>query len=85
MDCVSEVRPLAGHRLFLRFRDGAAGELDLARHVRFDGVFAPLTDPTVFAQATVDPDWGSVTWPGGADLCPDVLRSWLSEGQLAAE
>ena len=71
--------------MFLRFRDGAGGEVDLARHVRIDGVFAPLVDPTVFAQARVDPDWGSVTWPSGADLCPDVLRTWLSEGRFAAE
>ena len=72
------------HRLFLRFADGAAGEVDLAPRLRFDGVFAALCDPAAFAQVRVDRDWGSVAWPGGADLCPDVLRIWLSQGRAAA-
>lgn len=85
MNEVVEVRHLGAHRLLLRFADGAAGEVDLAPRLRFDGVFAPLRDPAVFGQARVDPDWGSVAWPGGADLCPDVLRQWLTQGRVAAE
>lgn len=29
------------------------------------------TDPALFAQVRVE--GGTVTWPNGADLCPDVL------------
>ena len=39
----------------------------------FEGVFEPLRDPAYFAQVHVDPDLGTVTWPNGADLDPDVL------------
>lgn len=85
MNEIVEVRHLGAHRLFLRFGDGATGEVDLAKRLRFDGVFAPLRDPAAFAEARIDPDWGSVAWPGGADLCPDVLRGWLLEGRVAAE
>jgi hypothetical protein len=59
---ITEVRPLGEHRLFLRF----------------DGVFAPLADPSFFAQAKVDGELGTIVWPNGADLCPDVLHSRLT-------
>jgi hypothetical protein len=84
MNELVEVRHLGGHRLFLRFADGAAGEVDLGTRLRFDGVFARLRDPAAFRQARIDPDWGSLAWPGGADLCPDVLHAWLNEGRAAA-
>jgi len=36
-------------------------------------VFAPLRDPGAFAQVRVDPETGTITWPDGADLAPEVL------------
>jgi len=85
---VIEVRPVGGYRLFLRFGDGAAGEVDLAATLRFDGVFEPLRDPTYFAQVRVNPDLGTIVWPNGADLDPDVLHRQLTgqplPGQSAA-
>lgn len=85
MDEVVEVRHLGGHRLFLRFADGAEGEVDLGSRLRFDGVFAPLRDPAAFGRVRLDPELGTVVWPSGADLCPDVLRGMLEQGRAAAE
>jgi hypothetical protein len=70
---VVEVRPLGGYRVHLRFEDGIQGELDLARLIRFRGVFAPLEDEREFARVQVDPELGTIAWPNGADLDPDVL------------
>jgi len=70
---IVEARPLGGYRLHLRFEDGVEGEVDLGRMLRFQGVFAPLRDPQQFAQVSVDQDLGTVVWPNGADLDPDVL------------
>lgn len=70
---IIEARPLGGHRLFLRFEDGTEGEVDLDGMIRFEGVFEPLRDPHEFAQVSVDPELGTVVWPDGADLDPDVL------------
>ncbi|PYN20700.1 MAG: DUF2442 domain-containing protein, partial [Candidatus Rokuibacteriota bacterium] len=39
---VVEVRPLEGYRLYLRFEDGAEGEVDVSGLVPFEGVFALL-------------------------------------------
>jgi hypothetical protein len=46
--------------------------------VRLDGVFAPLLDPAKFAEVRLNPDLGTVCWPNGADLDPDVLYAWVS-------
>jgi len=71
-------RPLPGHRLHLRFADSSEGVVDLARHLKFSGIFEPLKDPDYFAKVRVDPELGTVTWPNGADLDPDVLYSQLT-------
>lgn len=75
---VIEAKPLAGSRLWLRFEDGLAGEIDVAMLVPFEGVFAPLRDPALFARLEVNSELGTVVWPNGADLDPDVLYGLLS-------
>lgn len=61
------------YRLHLRFADGVAGDVDLERLIRFDGVFAAIRSPDVFAAVRVDPELGTIVWPNGADLDPAVL------------
>ena len=70
---IVEVRPLGGHRLYLPFEDGVAGEVDVADLISFDGIFAPLQDERRFGEVQVDRELGTMRWPGGADLDPDVL------------
>ncbi|MGH7356276.1 MAG: DUF2442 domain-containing protein [Candidatus Rokuibacteriota bacterium] len=70
---VVEVRPLGGYRLFLRFEDGAEGEVDVSRLISFEGIFASLRDPARFAEVGLLRDLGTIGWPNGADLDPDVL------------
>jgi hypothetical protein len=59
--------------LHLQFEDGIEGVVDLASNLSFRGVFEPLRDPACFARARVDPQLGTMVWPNGADLDPDVL------------
>jgi hypothetical protein len=70
---IVEAEPLEGHRLKLRFEDGATGVVDVSRCVTLSGVFAALRDPTEFAKVNVNAELGTVCWPCGADLDPDVL------------
>lgn len=70
---VIEVTPLDGYRLRLVFEDGATGEVDVAELIEFRGVFAALREKAAFDQVRVDPELGTVVWPGGGDLNPDVL------------
>jgi hypothetical protein len=76
------VTALEGHRLHLRFEDGAEGEVDVAALVRFTGVFAPLEDAGYFAQVTLDRDLGSIHWPNGADIDPLVLYCRITGAPL---
>jgi hypothetical protein len=72
---ITEVRPLDDYRLFLRFEDGVEGVVDLADMIRFEGVFAPLKDREKFLEVFVNSEIGTICWPNGADLDPDVLYS----------
>jgi hypothetical protein len=79
---IVEAKPAGDHRLFVRFDDGTTGILDIAGLTQFDGVFSALQDPSYFAQVRVDAELGTVVWPSGADLCPDVLYARLTGQQL---
>ncbi len=59
-------------RLRVRFSDGLVRELGF-QDVFTDGVLEPLNDATVFAQVEVDDVAGTVSWPNGVALDPDVL------------
>ena len=75
---IVEVRSVGDHRLYVRFEDGVAGELDFAGRLRFEGVFAELRDPAAFARVGIHPELGTLVWPNGADLDSDVLHADLS-------
>jgi hypothetical protein len=81
---VVEAKVLSGYRVYLRFEDGVAGELDLGNMIKFVGVFAKLRDQSEFAKLHVDPDAGTIVWPNGADLDPDVLYSAVSGEPIEA-
>jgi hypothetical protein len=70
---VVAAKALGDCRLYLRFEDGVEGTVDLKPHLSFRGVFEPLRDPPYFARVRVDAGLGTVVWPNGADLDPDVL------------
>ncbi|MFZ1994294.1 MAG: DUF2442 domain-containing protein [Solirubrobacteraceae bacterium] len=65
--------------LRLTFSDGLAGKLDVLDRMR-GPVFEQARTPDGFAQVTVDPEIGTIVWPGGADLAPDTLYERLRTG-----
>lgn len=68
----TEVKPLSGYRLFVRFNNGDSGEVDLSAEL--DGeVFEPLRDPAQFATAHHDPVLRTAAWANGADIAPEFL------------
>jgi hypothetical protein len=78
----TDVEILGHYRLRRTFSDGLAGDVD-ASHVRaWGGVLALLRDPDAFAQVRVDPEIGTITWPGGADLAPEVLHERVNQALL---
>lgn len=79
---IVEAIPLEDHRLKLTFEDGMTGVVDVSRCVSFTGVFAPLRDRAQFAAVRVNEELGTVCWPCGADLDPDVLYSLITNSPV---
>lgn len=75
---IVQARAMKSHQLWIQFEDGVNGVIDLKALIAFTGVFAPLRDQIYFEQVRVNPDLGTVSWPNGADLDPDVLYSIVS-------
>lgn len=79
---VISVIPSDPYRLQIRFDDGVEGIVALDELVRFDGVFAPLRDPSEFRKVRVHPELGVVYWPNGADLDSDVLYTRIAAASV---
>ena len=68
---IREAKPLEGHRVQLTLTDGRVIERDLG----------PMLTGPVFSEIRSDQErfrqmlivGGTLVWPNGADLCPDVL------------
>ena len=68
---IREVVALDNFLLRLTLTDGSVVERDVSRLLE-GPVFEPVrNDPVCFRQVRVEA--GTVVWPNGADLCPDVL------------
>jgi hypothetical protein len=84
MDVV-EVEVRERHVVRLRFKDGLERVVDLEPYLH-GPVFEPVrTDPEFFAAVRVDPEAGTIVWPNGADLAPDVLYSGVPSARMEAQ
>jgi hypothetical protein len=71
---ILDVRVTGPFQLALSFTDGSSGVVDLRSWIAGrGGVFAPLQDESFFAQVDVDTYAGTIVWPNGVDLDPDML------------
>lgn len=81
---VRGVRHVKDYELEISFTDGAVGLLDFrSRVVGRGGVFGPLENIDFFRQVTVDREAGTLVWPNGVDLCPDVLYAEVTGKAIA--
>ncbi len=74
---------LSGHRIHLRFKDGAEGTVEFGAVAPFKGVFAALQDQGAFEQMKLNAELGTIQWENGADLAPETLYG-LVTGRVAA-
>ena len=73
---VRDARYVAGYCIWIRFSDGAEGEVDLSSELH-DEIFEPLKAIEYFNTLRVHPELHTVVWPNGADFAPEFLRSAL--------
>jgi hypothetical protein len=70
---IVEAHHVGGFVVWLRFRDGTAGEIDLEREL-YGPIFEPLRDPAVFSRFEIHNDFHTLVWPNGADFAPEFLH-----------
>lgn len=70
---VLEARYVRDHIVWLRFRDGTHGEIDLGPALN-GPVFEPLKDKAYFRTFSIDPRFCTLVWPNGADIAPEFLH-----------
>ncbi|WP_028060344.1 DUF2442 domain-containing protein [Candidatus Solirubrobacter pratensis] len=66
--------------LRLTFDDGLEGEVDVLERMR-GPVFPDARRPDGFSEVAVDAETGTIVWPNGADLAPDVLYERVRSGR----
>jgi hypothetical protein len=80
--------PLEAFRVRLTFSDGSERVVDLEPYLH-GPIFEPLrADPRLFRSVRVDAEVGTIVWPNGADIDPDVLYrglppAWLEAGHTS--
>jgi hypothetical protein len=69
---VKEAKYQHDYIVWLRFNDGAEGEVNLTDELEGE-VFGPLKDINKFKSFKVDPILETIVWENGADLAPEFL------------
>jgi hypothetical protein len=68
---VAVIRP---HVMRLLFDDGVVRDVEYTPGEAEASLIKPLDDPEYFAKVRVDAEAGTVVWPNGLDLAPEVLH-----------
>ena len=71
-----DVKPLPGHKIWLKYADGVEGEVDLSGLVG-KGVFCLWDDPNAFETVSIG-ESGQIRWGDQVDLCADALYMQLT-------
>ncbi len=83
---VINVTPLQAFNMLIEFKDGTKKQIDLDPFLH-GPIFEPVrNDPDVFRDVRIE--GGTVAWPNGADIDPDVLYydlkpAWMEKAQPA--
>jgi Protein of unknown function (DUF2442) len=68
---IANAHALEGFRVVVTLTDGTQRVIDIEKHLRGPWLEPLRQDLALFRQVTAE--HGTLTWPTGQDLCPDVL------------
>ncbi len=71
-----QIRALPNHRIYIRYNDGAEGEVDLSDLVG-QGVFEAWKDDVFFNGVRLGPG-RQIRWSDDIELCPDTVYMRLT-------
>lgn len=72
---VEQFEIVGPYTLALTFDDGSQQRIDF-RPVLEGDVLGALKDVTLFNAVELDPTFGTIQWPNGADFDPETLHDW---------
>jgi hypothetical protein len=87
---IASAEHVAGFRVRFYFTDQSERIIDLQPYLH-GPIFEPLrSDPAAFRSFHIDARAGTIVWPNGADIDPDVLyrglkSAWMEAGEPARE
>lgn len=70
---IAQVEPLDAFRVRLVLTDGSSRDVDLEPYLKGRMFEAIRANRDRFLEFSVDAELGTIVWPNGADICPDVL------------
>ena len=75
---ITELIAVEPYKLTLKFNSGEIRSVDLEGKLQEwaanpNSKFSQLKNPEYFKKVKLDPDFNSIVWENGIDLCPDVL------------
>ncbi|MAT97014.1 MAG: molybdopterin-guanine dinucleotide biosynthesis protein MobA [Anaerolineaceae bacterium] len=81
---VEKAEPLVEFRMRVFFEDGTVKEIDLEKYLR-GPIFEPVRKNRAVFQ-NVQIEGGTIAWPNGADIDPDVLYydltpAWMEKAE----
>ena len=85
MAVVRSLRVLEGYNLELTFDDGTTRVVDIEPFLRGPVFEVIRNDPEYFRAVRIDHVLGTIAWPNGADICPDVLRHGRTPASMIEE
>ena len=74
MAVITGVAIVSDRTVELTFADGSARVVDLEPFLWGPVFDAIAKDDAVFAEVAIDPELGTISWPNGVHLDPDVLH-----------
>jgi hypothetical protein len=85
---VQSVAPLDNRMVRVVFTNGEQRDIDLSPYIASGPIFEPVRNDTTFFRS-VSVEGGTIAWPNGADIDPDVLYydgppPWASQPATSA-
>jgi hypothetical protein len=74
---IIKVKPLPQYKLWLQFKDGIEGVVDVSNLLN-KGVFSKWNDPGEFEKVEIGSS-GELIWGDDLDLCPDTLYMEITQ------
>jgi hypothetical protein len=82
---IRKAEPRDGYVLLVTFADGTSREVDFLPFLRAPRDQAMLDSLEVFRSFEIDDDSGTIVWPNGRDIAPDMLHAGLRPAWMEDE